>query len=233
MLKLLQETFAKDVLTLDAKNRMGHYKDNLGFSAYQLMGIYHNNHLHTLTDILKASYATILRLVGRDFFNYIAKEYILSHPLKEGYLQHYGSEFADFIRQMPACKNLAYLVDVAKLERYYELCYHGAKESIFDFSKLKVYFSQDSNPKYPSGHANIDTAHQIAHDHTIKSALKDVYLFHSRYPILAIWRLDEKSEPLDLNLGADYVLLYKYKNAVRVMSLLVKDYEVLVKMQKQ
>ncbi len=232
MLKLLQETFAKDVLTVDVKSRVGYYKNSLGFNAHQLMSIYHNNHLHTLTNTLEASYATILRLVGKDFFNYIAREYIFSHPPKEAYLQHYGDEFSDFIRQMPACKNLPYLVDVAKLEHYYELCYHSAKESVFDFSKLKVHFSQDSHLKYQSGCVNINLPYQMSNYQTIKNALKDIYLFHSRYPVLAIWRLDKNSEPLNLDAGGDYVLFYKYQNVVYVMSLLAQDYDILVKMQK-
>jgi hypothetical protein len=64
-----------------------------------------------------------VRLVGEDFFNKIAKEFIKMHPSKTGNIIDYGEQFSNFIKLSPYCKTVPYLVDIAKFERYYERCY--------------------------------------------------------------------------------------------------------------
>jgi hypothetical protein len=50
----------------------------------------------------------------------------MAHPSKTGNIIDYGDEFSNFIKLSPNCKTVPYLVDIAKLERYYERCYFSA-----------------------------------------------------------------------------------------------------------
>ncbi len=203
-LKQLQQQFASDVKNLTPLTDI--YNDSKYFSAKELIAVYYNNYIYTLTDVLKSSYSCILRLVGDDFFNHIAKQYIKTHPQKQGYLQNYGNDFSSFIANTPECKNMPYLVDIALLERYYELCYHN-DNSGFDFAKLPVGFSK--NTKY----------------NKILPFLNKCYLLSSKYPVLDIWRLNENSPNLDLTKTSDNILIYKYNDKVSVISLSKLDYK--------
>ena len=46
------------------------------FKANEVMNIYRNNYYHTLTDALSATYSCVKRLVGNEFFEFLAKNYI-------------------------------------------------------------------------------------------------------------------------------------------------------------
>ncbi len=204
-LKKLQQQFADDIKNLTASINLYNY--NKDFSAKELISVYHNNYIYTLIDTLKSSYNCIFRLVGNDFFNYIAKKYIKNNPQRQGYLQNYGDNFSSFIASVPECKNMPYLVDIALLERYYELCYHSNNTG-FDFAKLPVGFSKNIN-KYDK----------------ILPFINDCYVLSSKYPILDIWRLNENSSNLDLAKSCDNVLIYKYNDRVCVISLSKLDYK--------
>jgi hypothetical protein len=121
MLKKLQQNFASDIL--DNKNLSGQYVAS-DFSETALMNIYHNNYFLSLIAALKASYSCVFRLVGEDFFEFLAKEYIIKNSPSSGDLQDYGDNFYRFIAKFPPCEKLPYLSDIAKFERYYEMCYH-------------------------------------------------------------------------------------------------------------
>ncbi|RUA05343.1 MAG: hypothetical protein DSY43_04835 [Gammaproteobacteria bacterium] len=120
MLKKLQQQFYQDVLIPNgAKN----YLNEGNFNGSHLMQIYHNQYFLSLTEALGKTYSCVKRLVGEDFFNQIAKEFILVNPSKTGNIIDYGDNFADFIQSSPQCKTVPYLADVAKFERCYDRCY--------------------------------------------------------------------------------------------------------------
>lgn len=203
-LEQLQKQFADDIVNLSIVDNI--YSDSINFTSKELIGVYHNNYLLTLIDVLKSSYSCIFRLVGDDFFTYIAKKYIIKYPQKQGYLQNYGNDFADFIATIKECKNMPYLSDIALLEKYYELCYHSKNIDIdFDFSKLTAVFTKNN----------------------FTTIIDKCYLLSSKYPILAIWRLNDNSAKLNLDSGGNNILIYKYNDKVLVVNLSEEDYEFL------
>ncbi|SMN16146.1 hypothetical protein CRYPA_27 [uncultured Candidatus Thioglobus sp.] len=79
MLKQLQVDFYQDVLNpKNAKN----YLANGRFTAVDLMHVYHNNYFSNLTSALEKTYSCVLRLVGKKFFNMLAKDFIKKNPFK-------------------------------------------------------------------------------------------------------------------------------------------------------
>lgn len=95
------------------------------FAASEVMNIYRNNYYYTLTGALSATYSCIKRLVGDDFFEFLAKNYIDKNPATSGNIIDYGDNFANFISVFEPCKDLVYLSDIALFENYYELCFHN------------------------------------------------------------------------------------------------------------
>jgi hypothetical protein len=77
----------------------------------------YRNHLYvSLTDVLKAAFPAVCRLVDERFFNFAAHEFIARHPPAGPCLFEYGAEFPAFLAAFPACQGLPYLGDVARLE---------------------------------------------------------------------------------------------------------------------
>ena len=87
-----------------------------GFDPAARVAIYRNHVFVRLTEALEATYPVVVRLVDRRFFAYAVDRYIREHPPAGPCLFEYGETLADFLATFPACRHLAYLPDVARLE---------------------------------------------------------------------------------------------------------------------
>src|SRR3990167_8802339 len=81
-----------------------------------LLGIYRNNIFTHLTQALKNIYPLIHQLVGDEFFQFCAKEYINQYPSGNGDLQNYGEYFNVFLADFTPAAHLIYLAEVATFE---------------------------------------------------------------------------------------------------------------------
>ncbi len=128
-LKKLQQQFIVDIIS--PSNNSANYIISTNFSSSALLNIYRNNYYNNLISALRATYSCIDRLVGTEFFDFIAKKYIKKNPSISGNIIDYGNNFADFIKNSTYCNNLPYLADIAKLEYYYDRCYYlGTKATL-------------------------------------------------------------------------------------------------------
>lgn len=84
--------------------------------ASSRLQIHRNNTFITLTDALGATFPVVKRLLGDDFFDFMAHRYIEQSPPTPGPLFNYGKTLADFITGFEPAAELAYLADVARLE---------------------------------------------------------------------------------------------------------------------
>src|SRR5713226_3580259 len=89
--------------------------------------IYRNHANLTLTEALKATYPVVCRLVDERFFAYAAHEYVGATLPSGPCLSEYGASFPDFLATFPACRNLVFLSDVARLEWAFNLALHAAE----------------------------------------------------------------------------------------------------------
>lgn len=207
-LKTLQNNFSLAILqenfhTLD-------YKNSPDFSGLDLIKVYQNAYQDKFKNALKSSYSAVCRLVGEDFFAFLSHRYLQENPPKKGCLQHYGEYFSQFLVTIKECEGLPYLSDLAKLEQYYEQCYHN-KNSVYNFSQMS-YIDQ------------VET-------YDIIKGMNVSYLLYSKYPILDIWKIDKNSPTLNLNQGGDYVLLFKYQDKITIMRLTQFNFNLLTKLQ--
>jgi len=89
--------------------------------------IYRNHAFLTLIEALKAIYPVVCRLVDERFFSYAAHEYVRETLPSAPCLTEYGDSFPDFLAAFPACRGLAYLPDVARLEWAVNGALHAAE----------------------------------------------------------------------------------------------------------
>ncbi|MGR5238298.1 HvfC/BufC N-terminal domain-containing protein [Vibrio alfacsensis] len=87
------------------------------FTADERMQIYRNNFIISLSDVLLATYPMVEVLLGEECFRQIARQHVLSHPLEEGNVVHYGDGFQETILQFnQVIAQAPYCPDVARFE---------------------------------------------------------------------------------------------------------------------
>jgi hypothetical protein len=98
--------------------------------------IYRHHVFTTLTEALATTYPVVRRLVDERFFAYAADRYIRRHPPAGPCLHEYGASFARFLSTFPACRHLAYLPDVARLEWALNRAVHARDGTPVDRQRL-------------------------------------------------------------------------------------------------
>lgn len=86
------------------------------------MQIYRNNFIVSLSEVLSATYPMVEALLGEECFEQIARQHVLSYPLKEGNVVHYGEGFQDTIMQFSqVIAQVPYSPEVARFEWHIDL----------------------------------------------------------------------------------------------------------------
>ncbi|HTN93837.1 MAG TPA: DNA-binding domain-containing protein [Gallionella sp.] len=169
--------------------------------------VYRNNYRGNLHDALAGAYPVIAKLVGKDFFRLLARQYIGRYPSRSGNLHHYGAEMAEFVAAFEPAQGLPYLPDVAVLEW---ACHRAwfADDAAIDIAGL----AQISPEQYSD---LILCIHPACH------------LVCSRYPVAAIWQAHQPGENsdfhIDLDSGPCNVLVSRKDDVVRVGELAQAD----------
>jgi hypothetical protein len=107
-----------------------------GIGAAARLRIYRNHRAITLSAALKANFPVVCRLVDERFFAFAAHEYIETALPTEPSLWAYGAGFADFLASFPPCRDVAYLPDVARLERAIGAAFHAPQADALPLSIL-------------------------------------------------------------------------------------------------
>jgi hypothetical protein len=81
-----------------------------------LLAIHRHTGLGTLCGALALSFPAVRQLVGADFFEAAAREFIAAQAPTQACLNDYGQQFPQFLAQFPPAAALSYLADVARLE---------------------------------------------------------------------------------------------------------------------
>src|SRR5690242_19722301 len=66
-----------------------------------LLSIHRNTSTKGLVDALAANYATVLQLVGDEWFRACAVDYVRAHPPRSPVLATYGEDFPAFLASFP------------------------------------------------------------------------------------------------------------------------------------
>jgi hypothetical protein len=107
-----------------------------GLAPAARLAIYRHHVLTTLTAALQSAYPVVCRLVDRAFFGWAADRYIRRHPPAGPVLSEFGESFPEFLASFPACRELPYLPDVARLEWALHAAQHAEDAVPVDLQQL-------------------------------------------------------------------------------------------------
>lgn len=105
-------------------------------STERCFEVYGNNVFANFTEALRAVYPVVERLVGGEFFAHVARRYVRDTPSTSGDLHRFGARFPAFLAAHPACRDLVYLPDTARLEWSMHEAFHAADHVPLDLHCL-------------------------------------------------------------------------------------------------
>jgi hypothetical protein len=175
-----------------------------GLAPAERLAIYANNAAANYLASLRASFPAILRLAGEAYFAQCGRELRRIHPSRSGDLQPVGSAFPPYLAARHRDDAYRYFGDVARLEWLYQESLTAADHASLDLGAL----------------AAVPPARYEALRFRLHPSVR---LFASPFPAHAIWNANVSSaaepEPLDLDKGADRLLLHRTATGIEFQPL--------------
>jgi len=152
--------------------------------------VYRNNVRAAYLRVLHDTFPVIHRLVGEEFFRYLAHEYFHTHPPSGPLVARYGDGLPDFLRSFEPAAGLPYLPDVARLELAWLGSYHAAEADCLESERFFALLGE-------APEASVFQLHP------------SVRLISSPFPIHTIWlhNKSENAEKLRLPETGEYVVI--------------------------
>ena len=110
----LQRQFARAVMTGEALAGL------FAGPAAEALSVHRDTIMAAMVNALRISYPTVDVLVGEEFFDQACRVFADTHLPGTASLAAYGEGFADFLAGFAPAATLAYLPDVARLDRAVE-----------------------------------------------------------------------------------------------------------------
>lgn len=107
--------------------------------AIRRFQVYRNNSAVSLVDALAESYPVVQALVGDAFFRAMAQAFVAQNLPQSPVLIAYGASFPEFVAAFPPAAELAFLADVARVERAWREAYHAADAKPLEIPALGQY----------------------------------------------------------------------------------------------
>lgn len=107
-----------------------------GKKANKRFNVYRNNVTVGLIGTVADIYPAVHRLVGEQFFDAMARIYVQTEQPQSPLLFRYGTGFPAFLESFEPVAKLAYLPDVARIERAWLDAYHAADAPALDPADL-------------------------------------------------------------------------------------------------
>jgi hypothetical protein len=164
-----------------------------GLAPARRLRIHHNHLRATLTDALAATFPTVDKLVGRDFFVALARDFIAVEPPRAPCLFEYGADFPAFVGAHRACRALPYLADVARFDWLVNVAYHAPDRPALGPERLAAIAPDACGAVVLAPHPATG-------------------LLVSPYPLLDIWRVaraGDDAPEVDLDAGGVRLLVYR------------------------
>ena len=114
-LAALQAAMA-DALLSGRTEAMSAWIETGPITAAEALAVHRNTALHGLVNALRLSHPTVDALVGEDFFDQTARDFVRAFPPASAWLTGYGEGFADFLSGYESVRELPYLADVARFD---------------------------------------------------------------------------------------------------------------------
>ncbi|HEX4050188.1 MAG TPA: DNA-binding domain-containing protein [Steroidobacteraceae bacterium] len=177
--------------------------DPSGQGCLKRFGVYRNNVIAGLIEVLRDAFPACCRLVGEEYFRAMARLYVSTRAPRSPVLLHYGADFPAFVADFEPTATLPYLAEVARIERAWLEAYHAAEAPPLDAAALAKIAHRDLGELRFTLHPS-------------------VRIVRCRYPALTIWRMnvaDGAPASVDLSAGGEDVLVVRPDADVEVRSL--------------
>jgi Putative DNA-binding domain len=155
--------------------------------------VYRNNVVVGLAEALKDAFPAVHRIVGAEFFQAMARAYVVVEPPQSPILLDYGARFPEFVGEFQPAAVLPYLADVARIERVWREAYHAPEASPIEPTALAALAPEECSAVRFQLHPS-------------------TRLVRSQFPALTIWQMnvgDGVPEPVDLAAGGEDVLVVR------------------------
>lgn len=172
----------------------GAVRDDRPIPAAQRLGVYRNNTLLGLVDPLAAAFPVVAQLVGEDFFQRLAGDFVRAHPPVRPELLAYGQDFPAFVAGYEAAATVPYLADVARLELAWNFAYNAPDHDPLPPQALAAFAPEQ-----------LETLRLTPHP--------SLRFVASRWPVMSIWQAHQGADgpvgQIDLEAGGDMLLVYR------------------------
>lgn len=159
--------------------------------APRRFAVYRNNVIVGLVNALRSSFPVVERIVGENFFQAMARAFVLYAPPRSPVLTDYGTTFADFIAGFGPATEVPYLPDVARIERAWREAYHAADAVPVAANDFAALGADDIPGLVLKLHPSLRT-------------------LRSAFPAQTIWRMhagDAEIRPVDLSVAEDTLIV--------------------------
>ena len=155
-------------------------KDMLGglLSRPDRIAVHRNNNMMSLIGVLEAHFPVTRRIVGDEFFQWLAREFIGQHKPLSPVLITYGAELPAFIARFAPAEELPYLADIAQLEFAWISAYHSAEHDATELAVLNGMTLE-----------SLMAAQLVLHP--------SLRLLGSSYPVASIWQAHQPGHAPD------------------------------------
>lgn len=162
------------------------------------LAVYRNNVRAAYLRALHDAFPVTARLVGDEFFRYLAHEYFHAHLPKSPLVARYGDALPTFLQSFELASALPYLADVARLEVAWLQAYHAAEARPLSPEQVNDIIGGDP-----------ENAHLTLHP--------SVRLLSSPYAVHMIWSHNRERNDAVLNLPprGERVLIARPQEEVR------------------
>lgn len=86
------------------------------FASSDLLQVYRNSFVMGVTEALSITYQQTSSLVGEEFFNAVARQFILQQPPHENNIMTYGGGLSEYLHTLEQLKNIPYIAEMARFE---------------------------------------------------------------------------------------------------------------------
>lgn len=113
----------------------------------QRLNVYRNNVFVSLLEALGEIFPVCKQVVGDDFFNAMARQYVERHPPTSPVLSGYGDQFSEFMRHFFPAQSLPYLPCLCDLEYRLLQLTHAPETPTLSLEAAQQRLSQVQNPE--------------------------------------------------------------------------------------
>lgn len=165
--------------------------------------VYRNTIVKGCIDALQANYPCIERLVGTEWFRAAAAVYVDRWPPLDSRLLGYGHDFADFLGGFEPARELLYLANVARLDRFWTEAHVAADEPLLDAAAI----------------ARLPARELV--NLVLKPQAAARWIWFADQPAYTIWRVNREQAPIpdELAWTGEGALLVRLDGVVRWQAL--------------